>query len=125
MNHDPGMRQAGPLAGRTARQQEGPHACGLADAQGCHVGLDELHGVVDRHAGSHRATYQGQATDIEIHTREILKIRHTLNSLLAKHTGQDIETIARDTDRDNFMDPEQAKEYGLIDSILDKRVPNK
>ena len=69
--------------------------------------------------------YQGQATDIEIHTREILKIRHTLNSLLAKHTGQDIETIARATDRDNFMDPEQAKEYGLIDSILDKRVPNK
>jgi len=69
--------------------------------------------------------YQGQATDIEIHTREILKIRHTLNTLLAEHTGQDLETIARDTDRDNFMDPQQAKEYGLIDTILDKRVPNK
>ena len=69
--------------------------------------------------------YQGQATDIEIHTREILKIRHTLNSILAHHTGQDLETIAKDTDRDNFMDPAQAKEYGLIDSILDKRVPNK
>jgi ATP-dependent Clp protease protease subunit len=69
--------------------------------------------------------YQGQATDIEIHTREILKIRNTLNELLAEHTGQDIETIARDTDRDNFMDPTQAKEYGLIDTILDKRVPNK
>ncbi len=69
--------------------------------------------------------YQGQATDIEIHTREILKIRHTLNSILAHHTGQDLETIAKDTDRDNFMDPGQAKEYGLIDSILDKRVPNK
>ena len=69
--------------------------------------------------------YQGQATDIEIHTREILKIRNTLNELLAEHTGQDIETIARDTDRDNFMDPAQAKEYGLIDTILDKRVPNK
>ena len=68
---------------------------------------------------------QGQATDIEIHTREILKIRHTLNSILAHHTGQDLETIAKDTDRDNFMDPAQAKEYGLIDSILDKRVPNK
>ncbi|GAA0840640.1 ATP-dependent Clp endopeptidase proteolytic subunit ClpP [Marinobacter szutsaonensis] len=68
--------------------------------------------------------YQGQATDIEIHTREILKIRHTLNSLLAKHTGQDLETISKDTDRDYFMDPEQAKEYGLIDSVLDKRVPN-
>ena len=69
--------------------------------------------------------YQGQATDIEIHTREILKIRNTLNELLAEHTGQDIETIARDTDRDNFMDPAQAKEYGLIDTILDKRVSNK
>ncbi|MGP9831009.1 ATP-dependent Clp endopeptidase proteolytic subunit ClpP [Marinobacter sp. NSM] len=69
--------------------------------------------------------YQGQATDIEIHTREILKIRHTLNTLLAEHTGQDLETIARDTDRDNFMDPQQAKEYGLIDTILDKRVSDK
>ena len=69
--------------------------------------------------------YQGQATDIEIHTREILKIRHTLNSILAHHTGQKLDTIAKDTDRDNFMDPQQAKDYGLIDSILDKRVPNK
>ncbi|MDR9423829.1 MAG: ATP-dependent Clp endopeptidase proteolytic subunit ClpP [Marinobacter sp.] len=68
--------------------------------------------------------YQGQASDIEIHTREILKIRNTLNSLLARHTGQELETIARDTDRDNFMDPEQAKEYGLIDTVLDKRVSN-
>ncbi|WP_336366818.1 ATP-dependent Clp endopeptidase proteolytic subunit ClpP [Marinobacter sp. C2H3] len=68
--------------------------------------------------------YQGQAADIEIHTREILKIRNTLNSLLAHHTGQDIETIARDTDRDNFMDPEQAKAYGLIDTVLDKRAAN-
>ncbi|MEQ5834510.1 ATP-dependent Clp endopeptidase proteolytic subunit ClpP [Marinobacter sp. R17] len=69
--------------------------------------------------------YQGQATDIEIHTREILKIRETLNRLLAHHTGQDLETIARDTDRDNFMDPQQAKDYGLIDAVLDKRVSNK
>lgn len=69
--------------------------------------------------------YQGQATDIEIHTREILKIRKQLNTILAHHTGQDFETIARDTDRDRFMDPEQAKEYGLIDSVLDKRVSNK
>ncbi|SES72448.1 MULTISPECIES: ATP-dependent Clp endopeptidase proteolytic subunit ClpP [Marinobacter] len=69
--------------------------------------------------------YQGQATDIEIHTKEILKIRDTLNRILSEHTGQDLETIARDTDRDNFMDPHQAKEYGLIDTVLDKRVPNK
>lgn len=69
--------------------------------------------------------YQGQATDIEIHTREILKIRDTLNRILAEHTGQDLDTLARDTDRDNFMDPQQAKEYGLIDSVLDKRAVNK
>lgn len=65
--------------------------------------------------------YQGQASDIEIHTKEILSIRHKLNRILAHHTGQDIDTIARDTDRDNFMDGAQAAEYGLIDALLDKR----
>ncbi|MGH1430874.1 MAG: ATP-dependent Clp endopeptidase proteolytic subunit ClpP [Neptuniibacter sp.] len=65
--------------------------------------------------------YQGQATDIEIHTKEILSIRNKLNTLLAEHTGQDLETIARDTDRDNFMDPYAAKDYGLIDDVLDRR----
>ena len=65
--------------------------------------------------------YQGQASDIEIHTREILGIRERLNQILAHHTGQDIETIARDTDRDNFMNGAQAAEYGLIDAVLDKR----
>lgn len=65
--------------------------------------------------------YQGQATDIEIHTKEILSIREKLNRILAEHTGQNIETITRDTDRDNFMDPVAAAEYGLIDSVLDKR----
>lgn len=65
--------------------------------------------------------YQGQATDIEIHTKEILSIREKLNRILAEHTGQDIENIRRDTDRDNFMDPVTAAEYGLIDSVLDKR----
>ena len=65
--------------------------------------------------------YQGQASDIEIHTREILGIRDRLNQILAEHTGQDIETIARDTDRDNFMSSSQAVEYGLIDAVLDKR----
>lgn len=65
--------------------------------------------------------YQGQATDIEIHTKEILSIREKLNRILADHTGQDIENIARDTDRDNFMDPASAAEYGLIDSVMDKR----
>lgn len=65
--------------------------------------------------------YQGQATDIEIHTREILGIREKLNGLLAEHTGQDFETIARDTDRDNFMGPQAAADYGLIDAVLNKR----
>lgn len=65
--------------------------------------------------------YQGQASDIEIHTKEILNIRHKLNKILADHTGQDIETIAKDTDRDNFMNGTQATEYGLIDAVLDKR----
>nr|WP_300308448.1 ATP-dependent Clp endopeptidase proteolytic subunit ClpP [Halomonas sp.] len=65
--------------------------------------------------------YQGQATDIEIHTREILGIREKLNKILSQHTGQDLDTIARDTDRDNFMSGAQAAEYGLIDAVLDKR----
>lgn len=66
--------------------------------------------------------YQGQATDIEIHTKEILSIREKLNRLLAEHTGQDFETVARDTDRDNFMDPQTAADYGLIDEVLDRRL---
>lgn len=65
--------------------------------------------------------YQGQASDIEIHTREILGIRDKLNKILAHHTGQNIKTIAKDTDRDNFMDGATAVEYGLIDAVLDKR----
>ena len=65
--------------------------------------------------------YQGQATDIEIHTREILKIRSQLNDLLAYHSGQSVETIARDTERDNFMSPQEAKEYGLIDELIETR----
>ncbi|MBZ5487771.1 MULTISPECIES: ATP-dependent Clp endopeptidase proteolytic subunit ClpP [Vreelandella] len=65
--------------------------------------------------------YQGQASDIEIHTREILGIREKLNQILAHHTGQDLETVARDTDRDNFMSANKAQEYGLIDAVLDKR----
>ena len=65
--------------------------------------------------------YQGQATDIDIHAREILKTRHQLNEILAHHTGQKIETIERDTERDNFMDPGQALEYGLIDKIISSR----
>jgi len=65
--------------------------------------------------------YQGQASDIEIHAREILKVREQLNLILANHSGQPIERIQEDTERDNFMSGETAKEYGLIDTVLDKR----
>ncbi|MCP5413182.1 MAG: ATP-dependent Clp endopeptidase proteolytic subunit ClpP [Chromatiaceae bacterium] len=65
--------------------------------------------------------FQGQATDIEIHAREILLIREKLNKILAHHTGQDIERIGLDTDRDNFMSGEQSVAYGLIDQVLDRR----
>jgi ATP-dependent Clp protease protease subunit len=64
---------------------------------------------------------QGQATDIDIHAREILKIRDTLNQILAKHTGQPIERVRKDTERDFFMNAEEAKEYGIIDKIITTR----
>ena len=66
--------------------------------------------------------FQGQASDIEIHAREILKIRETLNKELAKNTGQPIERIEKDTDRDNFMGAWEAKEYGLVDEVLTSRT---
>jgi len=66
--------------------------------------------------------FQGQATDIDIHAREILSTRERLNQILAKHTGQSLERIAQDTDRDNFMSGETAVAYGLIDKVLDKRA---
>lgn len=68
---------------------------------------------------------QGQATDIEIQANEIVRIRKTLNDLLARHTSQDVEIIARDTERDNFMNAQQALEYGLVDKVIESRVDNK
>ena len=65
--------------------------------------------------------FQGQASDIEIHAREILTIRERLNKVLAHHTGQPMDVIARDTDRDNFMSGPEAVAYGLIDKVLEKR----
>jgi ATP-dependent Clp protease protease subunit len=65
--------------------------------------------------------YQGQATDIEIHAREILKIREQLNGILAHHSGQPMERIQQDTERDNFMSGTEAAEYGLIDQVLESR----
>ena len=64
---------------------------------------------------------QGQASDIEIHAREILKLRDTLNSILSERTGQPLDTIARDTDRDNFMPSEDALKYGIVDRVLSSR----
>ena len=65
--------------------------------------------------------FQGQASDIDIHAREILKIREQLNQMLANHTAQSIETIAKDTERDNFMGADTAAEYGIIDEVLNSR----
>ncbi|MEX2043628.1 MAG: ATP-dependent Clp endopeptidase proteolytic subunit ClpP [Patescibacteria group bacterium] len=62
--------------------------------------------------------FEGQATDIEIHAKEILKMRDILNDILAKHTGQDLKTISKDTERDYFMSPDDAKKYGLVDQII-------
>lgn len=64
--------------------------------------------------------FEGQASDIKIRAERILKIRDRMNVILAKHTGQPLKTIERDTDRDNFMDPEAAKKYGLIDQIINR-----
>ncbi|HEY8245251.1 MAG TPA: ATP-dependent Clp endopeptidase proteolytic subunit ClpP [Casimicrobiaceae bacterium] len=67
--------------------------------------------------------FQGQASDIEIHAKYILSLRERLNKLLALHTGQTVEKIDRDTDRDNFLTAEESVGYGLIDKVLHKRVP--
>ena len=65
--------------------------------------------------------FQGQASDIDIHAREILLVRERLNHILAKHTGQDLEKIQHDTDRDNFMSATDAEKYGLIDKVMTSR----
>ena len=65
--------------------------------------------------------FQGQASDFEIHAKEILSIKEKLNRLMADHTGQDYEKVARDTDRDNFLSAAEAKEYGLVDQVLTNR----
>jgi len=66
--------------------------------------------------------FQGQASDIEIHAREILYLKAKLNEIMAKHTGQSVERIAKDTDRDNFLSAEEAMKYGLVDRILTSRT---
>lgn len=68
---------------------------------------------------------RGQASDIEIHAKEILRMREELNGILVKHTGQSLKKVEKDTDRDNFMAPQQAVEYGLIDEVIVSRGPSK
>jgi ATP-dependent Clp protease protease subunit len=67
------------------------------------------------------AGYQGQATDIDIHAKEVLDLKGRLNAIMAKHTGQTIEQIEKDLERDNFMSAEKAREYGLVDTVLAER----
>lgn len=67
--------------------------------------------------------FQGQATDVDIQAREILRLREELNMILARHTGQPIEDINRDTERDFYMSGDQAKEYGLVDEVITSRIP--
>ena len=88
-----------------------------AGAQGKRYALPNARVMIHQPLGG----FQGQASDIEIHAKEILKIKGDLNRMLAEHTGQPLEVIERDTDRDNFMDATQAKEYGLVDDVLRRR----
>ena len=68
---------------------------------------------------------EGQATDIDIQAKEILRLRQELNEILAKHTGQPLERIKKDTERDFFMSAEEAKKYGIVDEIITSRTPDK
>lgn len=67
------------------------------------------------------AGYQGQATDIDIHAKEVLELKARLNAIMAKHTGQTVEQIEKDLERDNFMSAEKARDYGLVDTVLEQR----
>ena len=72
------------------------------------------------------ASFEGQATDVEIRVRYMLKLKQRLNGIISKHTGKSIEQVEKDTDRDNFMTPEEAKAYGLVDEVVQSRkeIPN-
>jgi ATP-dependent Clp protease protease subunit len=92
-----------------------------AGAKGKRYSLPHARIMIHQPAGG----FQGQATDIEIQAREILRVKEALDTILAKHTGQDLERIKRDTDRDFFMSGEQAKDYGLVDDVITMRGPRK
>ncbi|MFO7705933.1 MAG: ATP-dependent Clp endopeptidase proteolytic subunit ClpP [Halopseudomonas sp.] len=109
-----------------------PHVSTLCIGQACSMGSFLLAGgeAGKRFALPHARMmihqplggFQGQASDFEIHAREILNIREKLNAILALHTGQTLDVIARDTDRDRFMSASESVEYGLIDKVLDRRI---
>src|SRR3981081_4465987 len=88
-----------------------------AGAAGKRFALPHARGVIHQPLGG----FQGQAADMEIHAKEMLETRDRLNKILAKHTGQSVERIKQDTDRDRFMDWSEAVKYGLIDKVLEKR----
>jgi len=88
-----------------------------AGAKGKRFGLPNSRVMIHQPMGG----FSGQASDVEIHAREILYLRQRLNEILAKHTGQTVDTIARDTDRDNFLSAEEAVKYGLVDKVLVQR----
>lgn len=89
-----------------------------AGAQGKRFALPHSRIMIHQPAGG----FQGQASDIEIQSREIQRYKRRLNEILAKHTGQDVEQISKDSDRDFFMTSEEAKQYGLLDEVMMKRV---
>jgi ATP-dependent Clp protease protease subunit len=88
-----------------------------AGAKGKRLALPNARVMIHQPLGG----FQGQATDIDIHAREILKMRNSLNEILSKHTGQSMETIERDTERDNFKSAAEAQAYGLVDQVLERR----
>jgi len=88
-----------------------------AGAEGSRYALPHARIMIHQPLGG----YQGQATDIDIHAREILRVRDELNEILVKHSGQSLEQVAQDTERDNFMSGLEAKEYGLIDDVISQR----
>jgi ATP-dependent Clp protease, protease subunit len=92
-----------------------------AGAKGKRYSLPHSRIMIHQPAGG----FQGQASDIDIQAREILRMKENLDQIMAKHTGQDIERIKRDTDRDFFMSGEQAREYGLVDDVITMRGPRK
>jgi ATP-dependent Clp protease, protease subunit len=87
-------------------------------AKGKRYGLPHARMMIHQPLGG----FQGQATDIDIHAREILRVRERLNKILVKHSGQTMKKVAQDTDRDYFMDAGEAVEFGLIDEVIEKRT---